>query len=325
MLQEKQKKEKSEVMVNDEDTRIMNRYEGHLFKKNKQILTAGLTVIGFLLIIALIFIHYGWLKEPVFLYHYYETELPQDEPSAGEGFTLYYLSNRADTRKVYGVSFKEAPEVMFYATEEKPQSGFMVFQNNVSQTGERYGGYTLHSVSVMIPSDRNTNSMDGLQLTQATFDFTDGTKYSADIGRIVLYKPDYTEIGLSSHSGTSSSDGTFSTDYNVKADLTLFKIDSPLMDKVDKLFDIKADGYPVSEVAGREYGRDSRLVLSGNSKKPGDIIEQLSIYQLRPELYYNTLDGKFHRIRLYDFDYNVINRRFTQFEIIRYLRAREVL
>lgn len=312
-------------MVNDEDTRIMNRYERHLFKKNKQILKAGLTVIGFLLIIALIFIHYGWLKEPVFLYHYYETELPQDEQSVGGGFTLYYLSNRADTRKVYGASFKEAPEVMFYATEEKPQNGYMVFQNNVSQTGEMYGGYTLHSVYVMIPNDRNTNSMDGLQLTQATFDFTDGTKYSADIGRIVLYKPDYTETGLKSHSGTSSSDGTFSTDYNVESDLTLVKIDSPLMDKVDKLFDIKADGYPASEVTGREYGRGSRLVLSGTSKKPGDIIEQLSIYQLKPELYYNTVDGKFHRIRLYDFNYNVINRRFNQFKIIRYLMAREVL
>ncbi len=325
MIQEKQIKGNSKVMVNDEDTRIMNRYEGHLFKKNKQILTAGLTVIGLLMIISLTFIHYSWLKEPVFLYHYYETELPQDEQSVDEGFTLYYLSNRADTRKVYGVSFKEAPEVMFYATEEKPRSGFMVFQNNVSQTGEMYGGYTLHSVFVMIPNDKNTNSMDGLQLTQATFDFTDGTKYSADIGRIVLYKPDYTETGLSSHSGTSSSDGTFSAEYNVESDLTLVKIDSPLMDNVDKLFDIKADGYPASEITGRIYGRGSRLVLSGSSKKLKGIIEQLSIYQLKPELYYNTVDGKFHRIRLYNFDYNVINRRFTQFEIIRYLLAREVL
>jgi len=167
--------------------------------------------------------------------------------------------------------------------------------------------------------------MDGLQLTQATFDFTDGTKYSADIGRIVLYKPDYTETGLSSHSGTSSSDGTFSAEYNVESDLTLVKIDSPLMDNVDKLFDIKADGYPASEITGRIYGRGSRLVLSGSSKKLKGIIEQLSIYQLKPELYYNTVDGKFHRIRLYNFDYNVINRRFTQFEIIRYLLAREVL
>lgn len=303
----------------------MNGDADKLFYRNRRILKAGFVIMGAILAFSLFFIHYGRLKEPVFFYHYYEAELPMNEQSYNGAFTVYYLSNRTDTRKVTGIAFREAPDVLFYASEDNFDGSMVFFHGGVDQTGEIYGGYALHSVYVRIPYDSNTASMDGIQLSEATFDFTDGSKFRADVGRICLYQPDFSETGLNAFSTSSSSDGISSTSFKVKSGLSLVKLDSPLMDKTDRLFDIKVDGYKNGDLKGREYGMGSSLAVTGSFKAPADVIERLSFYDLKPEIYFEGADGKIYSERIYNFNYNTINRDFTQWEILRYLRARGIL
>lgn len=292
-----------------------------LWQVNKRILKAGLILIGVSLVLSFLFIYFSRLKEPVFLYHYYETELPMKDGQNSGTFILFYLANRSDTRKVTGINFKEAPEIQFLAGESN--SGRMFMGNyGVNQQGEYYGGYSLHSVYVTFPYGSNLQDMDGRELSQATFDFTDGSQLNANIGRVCLYIPDYSDKGLNAYSASSSSGGTASTKFNVRTALALVKLDSPLMDSINKLYNIEVDGSGVDELMGREYDRDSELTVSSKFNNPSDIVERLSFYDLKPELYFKTADGRIYSERLYNFDYNLMNRQFTHLEILEYLRAR---
>ncbi len=290
---------------------------------NKRILTAGLILTGISAVLCMFFLFYTRLGKPVFLYHYYEVGLPVNEMSHEEGkFVLYYIADRWDNRKVTGISFKEAPEIRFQATEDKNDNGWFGSYNIGIQQGENYGRYTLHSVYVSMTGGREDWNPEGKQLTQANFEFMDGTRLSADIGRIHFYKPEDPETPLESYSGSASSDGTASVTFHIKSGISLIKIDSPFMEEVDKLYEIKVDSYDGKNISGIRYGKGSSMTIYSIRKPVAGVIEQMSFYDLKPCIYFKSPDGKTGTERIYNLNYNISNRWFSQLQIYKYLRVR---
>ncbi|MGB8451997.1 MAG: hypothetical protein WCD89_06655 [Anaerocolumna sp.] len=290
---------------------------------NRQILKVGFILIGISLTFCMVFIYYCKLEEPVFLYHYYEEEFQMNEtPFYQVLFNIYYITNRSDSRTVTGVSFKEAPEILFHATEGNNGNTIFIHNNSRNQLGEAYGNYSLRSVYVSISYNGELKNLDGIQLSQATFDFSDGTQMGADIGKIVLYKPEYLQGYLDDYSTSSSSDGSSSAEMHVKNKFSLIKIDSPLMDKVDKFFEIKVDGHSKDDIKGISYDSGDRMIVTNTLKPTKDIIDQLSFFDLKPGIYFKTDKGTTYTKRICNLEYNIDYREFTQIQILKYLKAR---
>ena len=88
--------------------------------KNNKILKISLTLIMLSLIIVIMLIGKLRLEKPVFLINYCEIGTYEigDKYSLGEErFKLKYISNVDDTRRVVRITFKEAPDIDFFATE----------------------------------------------------------------------------------------------------------------------------------------------------------------------------------------------------------------
>ena len=290
---------------------------------NKKIITAGLILTLLTLTASMFFIYYCRLKEPVFLQHYYENQLPVDDTPNGESaFVIYYLTNRSDKKEVTGITFKEAPEINFYATENQ-SGGMMVWSSNtIEQKGVVYGRYSLRSVYVNMVYDSNVEKLDKSLLSQAAFEFSDGTQMNADIGKIIFYKREPSDRYLDSFSSSGSSDGTSSVRFNVKTDISLVKIDSPFLSEADKLFHIRVDGINSKDINGIQYGIGSTLTVSGMLIPPENSIGQLCFFDIKPCIYLKTSEGNTYSERVYNFEYNTLNRNFTWLQIFKYLAAR---
>ncbi|WMJ85545.1 hypothetical protein [Anaerocolumna sp. MB42-C2] len=291
---------------------------------NKKILAAGLILVILTLSGSIFFVYYCRLSEPVFLQHYYECQLPADGTDNGENmFELHYLANRSDTKEVTGITFKEAPGLNFYATENNERGGMVFWKNNTfEQKGMVYGRYSLRTVYVNMIYDSNTEQYDKSQLSQGTFLFSDGRQVNADIGKIVFYKQDYSNQYLDSYSGSSSSDGTSSVSFNVKTDLSLKKIDSLLRTEADHLYQIKADGIDSKEINGIQYSAGSTLNVTSKLKTPLGYGDQFSFYNIKPCIFFKTPEGNIDTVRLYNFEYNTMNQNFTWIQIFKYLEGK---
>jgi hypothetical protein len=113
-------------------------------KKNNILLKTGIIFIGIVFAICLFSIYYFQLEEPVFLKHYYEISAAKNADTwESEPFSLQYITNITDKRKVIGIFFKEAPDLYFYASEDYHSISTFTFNN---QNGNIQDEILIHRV-----------------------------------------------------------------------------------------------------------------------------------------------------------------------------------
>lgn len=296
-------------------------------KKTNMLLKIGIILIGMVFAICLFSIYYFQLEEPVFLKHYYEISSAKNADTwESEPFSLKYITNITDKRKVIGIFFKEAPDLYFYASEDYRGMSTFTFNNqngNIS-LGEKIGRYNLRTVYVNLKGGDNVGndieSLENLELSQATVQFDNGSTMEVDIGKIILYQINQSENFLESRSSTSSNDGSSSTNYSVKKDITLEKVDSPLMQEVKNLIQLKIGEQDFSAIKGITYKKGNGLYVSSIDGMSQDILSKLTNYDIRPKLFYTDAEGNQYSERIYNIRINQSTHSFL--DVVKYLKAR---
>lgn len=289
---------------------------------NKKILKVGLILIALSLVITVGLSLKYKLKDPVFLKLYFEQYAPSNENTRViENFSLKYITNIDDSRKVRDIHFKEEPNIKVIVSYMPNGYGFSFFNNyNNHERGEIYGRYALHTIYLNIDLNNIDEEFYEIELNNVRITFNDNSILDTNIGRLIVYK-DKSKMGdLHSKGGSSSSDGTSSSSLMSEKDLKLLEVKSPLLQDLKDYFDLSIRGIDYREVSGIEY--EGGKVLNTNSKFhfPKDITQKYTFYDIKPKLYYEDKEGNISYTRIYNI--NHIPYKYDLKGIFKYLKAR---
>lgn len=291
--------------------------------RNKKIYWCGIIVIALTLVASFCFISFIRLKEPVFFRYCIEvTEIPQ-EAGDFQIMELQYITNSDDSRNIIGIRFLQAPEFQFNASESPliQSTGFM-FSNTTQLKGEIIGRYSLRKAYVYMTNYQPELLKNGLELNQAQITMSDGSSYTSDLGRIVLFGGKEMDQTFSQSYISSSTGYTSTSLYTVEGDTTLLELQSPLMEDVKGVLEFSINEVDTADFFPTVLKQGANLTIE--SKFTEFTEEDYDQYDIRPRLIYSKEDGSQGYMILYN---NTWNRYFDGFwDLFHYLnRTREVL
>lgn len=234
---------------------------------------------------------------------------------------LQYLTNLNDTKEVTGISFLEAPEYSFIATEnEQFNSSFTFFQSgNSTIRGESIGRYSLRKVYLYMDNYYIGDWNGEVELKNARITFSDGSTSVVNLGRILLYSDKQEVPAMDMMSSSSSNEGTTKTTLSVHQELSELKLESPMLQEADSALEITINSIAYDELKLLKVKRGDHLIIECNIK---DLPEGMGIdvYDFRPKLSYTKEDGTQGYTRLY----NITKRRYfySYFDALKYLIRR---
>ncbi len=214
---------------------------------------------------------------------------------------LQYLTNRNDTKEVIGISFLEAPDYFFIATEiQQFSNSFSFFQSgNSTSLGENLGRYSLRKVYLYMDNYFIGEWKGEVELKNAQITFNDGSTSVVDLGRILLYSDEQEVPALDVLSSSSSNQGTTMTTLWVRQELSGFKLVSPILQDADPAMEITINSYSYDELELLKLKRGDHLIFESyirNHSEAGGY----DIYDIRPKLIYTKEDGTQGFIRIYN-------------------------
>lgn len=288
---------------------------------NKKILSCGIFFIFLILAFTVVFTLVNRLDEPVFLNMYMEENIYKNPDIYSlDNFQLKYITNIGDKRRIIDVYFKEAPDLQVDVSYNPfGFTGFSFFHNNSDiELGDRYWIYSLKTIYLNIFID--DEEFEDIEINEAVFKFDDGSTLDVNLGRIIFYKDDNIQEDLEHLGSSSSSDGSSRSFYNIKKDIRLINLDSPILEKVKDKIAITIAGYDYSQIEGVLLEANRRLYVNTIFKEPGDIVEKYTYYSVHPKLYYENSEGETFNVRIYNIHHYPF--KFTAREIYDYLKSR---
>lgn len=296
--------------------------------KNSNKLKIALILIIISSLVSIVSIINLRVDKPVFLMNYCEIGTYENEGiySVYEGsFNLQYIANVEDQRHVVGITFKEAPNTYFFASEYSEIGSTIFFEEDNSNV-VKYGRYGVHTVYVSCPDFKYNDDSDELVLTEATLEFDDGLKLDVNLGKIVLYKEKNTPVALDHIGSKSSTDGLSSTIFKVKEDMKIEKVDSTLFEDASEVFDFNISTSEYGESREVDYikdttiKKDSIINFSSTYNGSNNILEDYTIYDIRPKIYFVNEYNDRYSVRYYNMTNN--NLYYSNYRIFKYLKAR---
>lgn len=293
--------------------------------QNKKLLKIGIIIILIILVISLTISFFLKLDEPVFIESFLELKLHEmDNGYYGDKeFELRYITNVNDNRVVNGIEFIDMPELQAYASEYNHGFIFSAFNDtNNTNLGQIKAMYSVRTIYIQLDTYRLEAPIDELHLIKAKVHFSDGHVQTIDIGQVVLSDATNANDYLEFKSSASRYD-VDATIFQVKEDITLLKVDSPLLKNIEDLIDIQIDSTDYREVNGIKYLKGNDLETKSSLNEINNPISKLSSYHIRPRVYFEDNEGN----RLY-MDFNGFYYRGHNFELldlIKYLRAEEAI
>ncbi len=264
------------------------------------------------------------LKEPVFLTYCVAVSAV---PSQSTGYNqpvleLRYLTNSNDTKEVTGISFLEAPDYLFMATENAQyfNNSFVFFSDNsTQQRGEAIGRYSLRTAYLYMNNYFLEDWKGEVELNNALISFSDGSSHQVNLGRILIYSDTSQVPAMDMTSSGSSNQGIAKTTLFVRQKLKDLKVESPIMEYADPVLDLTINSFPYSELGTLELKRGDTLTIENNIKKVPDE-EGYDVYDVRPKLTYTKEDKTQGFIRIYD----MTKRKYFNgyMDVFRYLMGR---
>lgn len=286
---------------------------------NRRIMQIGVALMVLTIIGSIIYINYMRLKKPVFLRCCIEMEV-QTNISDTPVLQLQYITNVDDDRKVIGMTFKEARDLFFNATENfQPLSGHYFYNLNANQlSGTKIGRYCLHSVYVSLDNVKKVK--DEMELNHARIHFSDGTTMNADLGKIILYREAYKEGAVVQKSGYASSNNTSGSSYQIDDDITLIKIESKILNDAPKFIELKIDGINYDKISEKQYSKGDTLNISSAFHENQTKGSNYDAYDIMPRLIYRNSDKTTDYIRIYNINWQ---RSLVKYkDILSYLNER---
>lgn len=283
-------------------------------EQNRKFLKIGLIIIGITLSFCLLIILYLRIDKPIFLKNYceYPMYLQNEQDNfykIGFGYpiTLQYITNITDSREVYNVTFKDAPNLLVNASERQPfnyYSNYSVhYGTNNKRLGMGIGRYSLRSINldIQIPLDVN---QDEIELTEATLYFNNGEQMDVNIGKLILYNKHHYNIDNpyldKNYSSHNSSTGEDTSDFMVYNDITIFKVESPLLDELNDIINIKINDYDYTKASEIQIKQGDRLKITGSINYNSNIDLHFIKYNISPNVYYKDNKGNIHHEHIYD-------------------------
>jgi len=290
---------------------------------NKRILKIGIIIIIATLVIGLGATFYLRLDNPVFLKSYIEIDMPiLDNGRFGDtGFEIRYITNANDNRVVNHIEFDEVPGLSSSANESNHyfDSGFFVDQNK-RNPGDVVGRYSIRTIFIRIDAYEIEKILEDKHLTKAKIYFNNGETMETDIGDIVLYGYNNSDKHLDFNYSGSSSDNTSRTQGRVKEDITLIKVESPILEHAKEFVEFKIDNVGYDNISEKDYSIGDSMVVDSMFNTPDDPILKFNTYSVNPKLTFKDKDGNIFTHRFYNVDYRYYG--FELMEIVEYLRAR---
>lgn len=300
------------------------KYGGGFMSQNRKILKVGIIIILAILVICMSLSSFLKLNKPVFLSSYVELELPVfDSGYYGDSqFELRYITNANDNRVVNDIEFIEIPDLYAYVSEYGFNTHiFDTFNRNSNNIpGEIKGMYSIRTVNIQINAYEIKAPIDELHITKAKIHFSNGDAITTDIGHVVLLDSKSSGNYLDFKSSNSSSYEIDNTLFELKKDMTLLKVDSPLLNNIEEIIDIQIDGIDYKDVNGIKYSKGDQLRTSSKLEEQQNPLLKYNFYNIRPRLYFEDSEGK---IVTDNFDgFYIKEHNFELLDIIKFLRAK---
>lgn len=289
-------------------------------EKNKRIFKIGLVVISLSLIFSLGFSMITKLKNPVFLKNYIDCAYFIDDGNYSEcELILHYITNINDDRYITDIAFDEAPLGMDIITSDYG-FGIAIPDFYAGNREQVYGRYKVKTIYAKIDLNKIGSVPEDLELNNAKIFFSNGTNLDVDLGRVRFYKYDNTREYFGGTSSGSSSDGTGYIRYEVLKDITLLKVESPLLDTLSNTVELKIGDKNYKEIEHQEYKKASSINMNYHRNYKNDIMSQYISYSISPRLTFQDENGNILNSRAREIMNN--HHDFSFMGILKYLRAR---
>ncbi len=294
--------------------------------RNQNIFRCGIVIIVVVLAGSFLFASMTRLKEPVFLRYCMEIpEVPMRTESNSWLMELQYITNADDTRRVSTVTFPEAAQLQFYATDT-PNGGAITFWSGSQPVinGETIGRYSLRRLYIFLADAQPELLQDGLELHRAQITLDDGSSYLCDIGKIVLSGSDIRDDLFLHSSSSSSSDGSFFSYYSMRGKLKLMELKTPLRQELDAAVQLFLNEEKYTDYLPAEIEQGDKLTIEGRFTSHFGGRYDFDVYDIKPKLVYTRENGSQGYLRIY----NITRQRYFTgaWDMFQYLsRVRGVL
>lgn len=289
---------------------------------NNRLFKGVIILIGILALASLVAMLQMRLDKPVFLDHYYDLRVHEDGNYHQE-FRLTYITNVHDNRVVNHVEFPEHPYIGVSATEQGFMSPFTFDSSNQQPPGEIHGRYSVRTIYCQISETTGVEEMDGAVVETARMFFSDGTEMDVHIGELHFYSFGSEDRPFDSVSSSGSSDGSSSSRYRAKEDMTLISVKNQMLERFEHRLDLKINDHVIDGIDGLEIKENDHLIIRSKLYPGSDPLDVYTMVDIHPELYFKRADGKIRSMRFYNIDN--LYHSFNFMDLYRYLDAREVL
>jgi hypothetical protein len=264
------------------------------------------------------------LREPVFLTYCVAVSAV---PSQSTGYEqpvleLQYLTNSMDTKEVTSISFLEAPDYNFIATENAQyyNNTFTFFHGSTtSQRGEAIGRYSIRTVYLYMNNYFIGDWKGEVELNHALINFSDGSTNKVDLGRILLYSDPSQVPALDMTSSGSLGQGVAKTTLFVRETLRKLKVESPIVAEADPVMEMTINSFAYDELETLELKRGDTIsienIIRSDSGEGG-----YDVYDVRPKLTYTKEDGTKGFTRIYDMTHR--KYLYGYMDVLKYLMGR---
>lgn len=298
---------------------------------NRRLFIIGLILISMTTLAALGFWWSVNLEGPVFFEQFRENTIIVG--TTPEGFPLYqqvtlqmpFLTDASDKRVIERVVFPEAPwpedQVRNYYEPGASLSSFM----GTSAGKTTIGRYNFNTLMISIDL-LEAEPFGPIKLTRADLCYANGDRETVEIGEIYLSGIELPEGHFEHRSSGGASDHSYESNFSVETPMEVLEVKSPLMSKLEALFEIKINGESATELQGAKFSEGDSVHMTAVLKGPWDITQQFTVYDLTPVLTYRTAEGEIYSQRLMSIiEYQAVYRPENFLDLVRYLRARGVI
>jgi hypothetical protein len=289
---------------------------------NNRLFKGTVILIGILALASLVAMLQMRLDKPVFLDHYYDLRVHKDGNYHQE-FRLTYITNVHDSRVVNHVEFPEHPYIRVSASEQGFMSPFSFDSSNQQPPGEVHGRYSVRTVYCQIDALAGVEEMDGTVVRTARIFFNDGSRMDVPIGELHFYSFGFEDSSFDSVSSSGSSDGSSSSRYRAREDVTLLSVENQMLERFEHRLDLKINDHAIDGIHGLEIKWNEHMTIRSKLYPGSDPLDVYTMVDIHPELYFKRSDGQTESMRFYNID--SIYHGFNFMDLYRYLKAREVL
>lgn len=245
-----------------------------------------------------------YLRNPVFLKNY--TEINYVNEDTPVGFTLDYIMNSGDTRKIWNVTLDEYPELSCLLSGRPNFSD--QYDSFYYPEGIAIGMYKKYAERVNI-IDFGEQGRRDVVITKATVHFSDGSSMNIDLGRIEIVENKYQDGGLSTGRSSSSSPGETKMTFEVLNHVSLVSLTNHYAELLgDYLqFELHGEGWNYKVPSLSEGNLVGKRLLKGEDFRIHSFLDVSKSQELKyariiisPLLTYQNDKKENFQIRIYD-------------------------